>query len=238
MSAALIHFLNKDLFRTEEFTANGNFTVPKGVTNVIVIGWGGGGGGAGGTNSAGSGEGGDGGAGAMLGVAFSAVTSEAVLPVVIGAGGTAGPGGNINNSGGNGQNSTFNGITFVGGTGGQIATERDRLSGPVRGGIGEDSSPSTAAQAGDRSAFFTGGAAGTDGGSGTSVGGGGAAGPGGGGAAGANSPAPSGAGVNGNSAAANTGAGGGGGSEADSGTGGNGGAGGSGKIIIAWVEPN
>lgn len=132
------------------FAANGTWTCPRGVSEVVVIGCGGGGGG--GAGSAGGApnvqsSGGAGGGGALRGVHHVAVVAGTGYTVVVGAGGTAGAvsGGD----GGDGADSTFGGtITFPGGQGGLggvtqsgTPTTSYRLSPgghPVRGGIRHD----------------------------------------------------------------------------------------------------
>lgn len=86
--------------RFQAFSSNGSFTVPAGVTNVIVTGYGGGGGGSSGypTYSVSSDSGttiypgvnGTGGSAAIPGTFIATVTPGQVLTVTIGAGGTGG----------------------------------------------------------------------------------------------------------------------------------------------------
>lgn len=200
------------------FTANGTFTVPRGVTTVLVDIAGGGGGGGGGLNNSSSAGGGGGGEGSLDTV--SSVTPLTQYSVVVGAGGSAGAGGG---NGGNGGASSFNGISKAGGIGGQGTT-----SGQTGGAAG-------GASAGAGGNGNTGGGNGTAGSTGTGGGAGGAGGTGsspnyaGGGGGGA-----SGIGVTGGSGAvgalgSNGGAGGyggaGGGGASNQGAGGIGGAG-------------
>lgn len=50
MSGALIHFPDKGVWQLEEFTSNGTYNVPPGITTVYLYGCGGGGGGGGGND--------------------------------------------------------------------------------------------------------------------------------------------------------------------------------------------
>ncbi len=97
------------------FTANGTFTVPAGVTNIMVEVIGGGGGGA--SGSAG-GTRGCGGMGGGYGKSYFTVVPGANHAVVIGAGGTGAPGGpcSLGNTGGT---STFGSPVVIQSTGGQ-----------------------------------------------------------------------------------------------------------------------
>ncbi|MFC9298924.1 hypothetical protein ACFTWH_31965 [Streptomyces sp. NPDC057011] len=110
-----------------EFTADGRFTPPEGVTSVFVQAWGaGGGGGGGGGGGASFGGGGGGGAGAG-GLAWCAVavTPGQSYTVDLGSGGTAGGGGPISSpgtGGGTGGSTTFtapDSTTLVDAGGGQ-----------------------------------------------------------------------------------------------------------------------
>lgn len=117
--------------QSQIFTSNGNFTVPTGVTKLLVVGIGGGGGGGG------SGSGklgwlgldtddniaafeqpiqwggyGRGGEAAPLGVYDVTVTPAQVIAVTVGA---AGSGGTTTTDGSAGGSSTFGSITFPGG---------------------------------------------------------------------------------------------------------------------------
>lgn len=93
----------------QEFTANGTFNVPAGVSVVYVSGCAAGGG----AQYDGSNAPGPGGAGQSIVRKPMAVTPGSALPVVIGSGGATGSAG-----GGAGGNTTFNGLTLFGGTGG------------------------------------------------------------------------------------------------------------------------
>lgn len=110
---------------TQTFTSSGTFTVPAGVTSVLVTMVGGGGGGGGGYNdySCGGGGGG-GGAEAVSSTSLSVVRRESI-PVIVGSGGTGGtsPGCYTCSTGGNpgtsGGASSFGSYASVsGGTGG------------------------------------------------------------------------------------------------------------------------
>lgn len=112
--------------KIQEFTANGTWICPPGVTFVILNGYGGGGGGGGGgtggTVGPDSGAGGGGGGGATRINTFMAVTPGSTYTIVIGAAGAGGSGGAFG-SGGSGGTTQFylvpgNGIYMVGGGGG------------------------------------------------------------------------------------------------------------------------
>lgn len=139
---------------TQTFTNSGNYSVPSNVTTVTVQCWGAGGGGA--TRSGSNGRGGGGGGGAFACSTF-AVTPGAVLPVIVGEGGSA-------NS--DGEASSF-GNNWVYAPGGDGANQNSRN--------GADGAPEALAIG-----FIT--HSGGDGGNGSN--GGGSAGGGGGGAAG------------------------------------------------------
>ena len=101
------------------FTSNGSILIPSGatVTYLIVAG-----GGAGGSNQLyiggcnGGYQGAGGGAGGFL--SGSTTTTGGTFSAVIGAGGAPVEGGNFGDRGGNGENSTFMGLTAYGGGGG------------------------------------------------------------------------------------------------------------------------
>jgi hypothetical protein len=230
--------------RTSVFTANGTFTVPTDVNEIIVIGEGGGGGGGGG----GENSGGAGGNGAPILQARLAVTPAGTVAVTIGAGGaagTAGAGAGSGGTGGTGSDTVVGTLTFPGGTGGAPGTGTGAegaagvcILGASRGGKG---AAALSAAAGDRTQYAAGGTAGSafvntgDG----FPGGGGGAGFGAGGAGGDHkSTGAGGAGNPGTAAAANSGAGGGGGGGRPNTASnpGAGGAGGSGKVIIMYVS--
>jgi hypothetical protein len=232
----------------QKFTANGNFTVPAGITVLrrVVVASGGGGGGYGG--------GGGGGAGGVILLDNIAVTPNQVIGVVIGAGGAGGTVGS--QQGVNGVVSSFSGTSATGGGGGGGPSAAGNtvtpggagggsggnggVAGAFLGGSGGGGGGVTNDGGGGGGQFANGGMPGGTtagpGGAGYTAGGGGGAGPGFAGAGiggvglygnGANGGA---VGANGNTPAANTGGGGGGGGTG----GGNGGAGGSGFVLVAW----
>ena len=109
----------------QAFTSSGNFTVPTGVTRVKVTVTGGGG--AGGSNTVAP-AGGGGAAGSAISI-ISSLTSGAVIPVTVGAGGTASSG----STGGSGGTSSFGTyVSATGGAGGIGGTS----NGPMAGGAG------------------------------------------------------------------------------------------------------
>ncbi len=228
---------SQTLNRLAAFTSSGNFTVPQGVTTIIVsaCAGGGGGGGGGGTVGTTSGVGGGGGGGAGCGQSalkqVYAVTPGQTIPITVGGGGNGGAAGG--SGGGNGQQGTAGGNTVVG----TLLT----LTGGS-GGIGALGVTNAAAPAG------TGGGAGGSGGQGYPTGGAGLdgnyAGNGGtgsstpfGGGGGSGRAATTG-GVNGsNVLGTGYGAGGGGGGGAygsAANAGGPGGSGGGGVVYIEW----
>jgi len=110
---------------SQTFTASGTFTVPAGVTQLMVFIASGGGGGGGGKafNSSTSASGGGGGASAFFPPMLVAVTALSNIPVVIGTGGAGGVGLAYSQSytignGGNGGSSSFGSIAFNGSKGG------------------------------------------------------------------------------------------------------------------------
>lgn len=234
MSASVIHFLNKDLLRKQEFISNGTFNVPDKVDRVFVWGCGGGGGGGGAAPGDGfiSNGGGAGGGGAGGQLTLIEVTPLSAIPITIGTGGT---GGLASTSGTNGGDSSFGSTVFPGAKGGwgQVAglfTIGERIGkvggmGTYIGGV-SDSFGSVSTGSGQNSANYKGG---NPGGVGFPFGGGGA-----GGEFGAGGNGGISGGVGG-SAGANTGAGGGGGGSSST-VGGAGGNGGSGRIIVYWIE--
>lgn len=106
-------------YGVEEFTANGNWTAPPGVTQVILIGCGGGGGGGGGLSAQAADthtSGGGGGAGAIRGVSNYTVTPGSTYAIAIGSGGT---GGIVGGNGAAGTATSFDAaVFFTGGEGG------------------------------------------------------------------------------------------------------------------------
>ncbi len=224
----------------DQFTANGTWTCPEGVTEVLLIGCGGGGGGGGCAGLLR--PGGQGGGGAPFGVRRASVTPTTVYTVTIGAGGAGGVGAA---NGQDGFPTTFVhvptlSVLFNGGYGGAEFSTADREI-KTKGAGAQGGGPS---EQGGNSSGFAGGAGGpfaTIGGANTiklfgfqfgttsyEGGGGGGAGPFGNGAAAAISSNP------GQSAAGASGAGGGGASNF-AGTGGTGGAGGSGRLLVCYV---
>jgi hypothetical protein len=140
----------------QKFTANGNFTVPAGVTTIYVTAVAGGGGGGGGgasiatANAVGTGGGG-GGSGAPLVWEAYTVTPGAVHAITIGDGGIAGTGAsagtNDATAGGNGGDTIIGTLaTLTGGSGGG-AGQLASLS-LVTGGAGGSGVP-----AGESSSF-------------------------------------------------------------------------------------
>jgi hypothetical protein len=227
---------------SQTFNSSGTFTVPAGITQVMVIGCGGGGGGGGGGENAG----GAGGNAAPILVTTLTVTPAAVLTVTIGTGGTAGAAGVTSGSGGTGGtgvSSVFDILTFPGGVGGAPGTGTNSegtggvcIIGCARGGKGAATS---GASAGDSTAYASGGAAGSafvNAGDGYPGGGGGAGLGAGGAGADHKATGAGGAGNPGTAAAANTGGGGGGGGGRPNSASnpGAGGAGGSGKLIVIY----
>lgn len=94
------------------FMTSGSFTVPFGITRLLVeIAAGGGGGGGGGPGSLGGGGG-----GSSVNIAIYTVTPGDIIPITIGAGGAGGAGAGAPTSGSNGGSSIFGSfITLVGG---------------------------------------------------------------------------------------------------------------------------
>jgi hypothetical protein len=98
------------------FTANGTFTIPTGVSRVMIEMWGGGGGG--GASSGGVGNGGDGGGSGAYAKSLFTVTANITVTIGTGGAGGASPGGN----GGAGTASSVSGgavLTAGGGSGGK-----------------------------------------------------------------------------------------------------------------------
>lgn len=85
------------------FTTSGTFTVPAGVTGVVVEVWGAGGGGAGGPGSGGAGGGGAGGGGYAI-KRVTGLVPGATVSVTVGTGGAAGA---VAGNGGGGGSSSF-----------------------------------------------------------------------------------------------------------------------------------
>jgi hypothetical protein len=212
---------------TVVFTSSGTWTVPQGVTTILVSGCAGGGGGGGGgasnSTSGGAGSGGGGGAGQSVIKKTISVTPGSTITVTIGAGGSAGSGGAANGgsggNGGNGGNTT-------------LVTGSTTLLSLTAGSGG--SGGSGGGGAGGGSNGYPSGSYGTDGGVISGVGGMGASSPfGGGGGAGR---AGGGGGITAYGAYGYGSGGGGGGCAygTTTGTGGNGGTGAPGILIIEW----
>jgi hypothetical protein len=112
------------------FTSNSSWTAPAGVTNVILIGCGGGGGGGSGgaAQSIGTyGVGGAGGGGSVLCTVHATVVPNTSYTVTIGAGGTGGTGATASNgnSGNAGSDTTFGALATFYGAGSGIGGYRD-----------------------------------------------------------------------------------------------------------------
>lgn len=209
------------VMKAQEFLANGSFTIPAGVTGMLVTAVGAGGGGSG-TNS--TNAGGGGGGGETVYRKPIVVTPGAVITVTIGVGGAAG-----NSGGGNGGNGTA--TTF----GALVSADFGRGGTQTVGGAG-GGAHGGAAQAGDAAgnnatqlAFAVGGGGGYRTSTGTGFSGGKGIGAGGAAAGGGGSWGAG--GTQGTAAAANTGGGGGSGNSAATQAGG---AGGSGYLLVEW----
>lgn len=112
------------------FTTSGSWTVPAGVTKVLIVAFGGGGGG-GGNAGGGGGPGYKGGKGGRV-VGFSIVTPGANLAYTVGLGGN---GTNSDNAtGGTGNSTSFQGVTALGGGGG-VTYESPGSDGGSTGGV-------------------------------------------------------------------------------------------------------
>ncbi len=237
--------------RKAYFTSNGTWTAPAGITNILLVGCGGGGSGGsytypGGGTAYGNGAGG----GALQSTIYATVVPGTTYTITVGAGGA----GTTNNSGNDGSNTTFGSLaTFVGGGSGGVwqsinpgisvkdaswlpqsfANNVAPYPQPAMGGCGLGTVSNNNAGIGQLNSInaYAGGSAGTTSGN-YGGGGGGGAGPQGAGGSGGNGN-NAGVGGNGTAAAANTGAGGGGGG---GGTTGNptSGAGGSGYLYVIW----
>ena len=223
MSAGIIHFLDKDNIKSQTFLTSGSFTVPNGITRVIVEGQGAGGAGARSPYAQG------GGAGAH-GLRFLNVTPGENLSVVIGTGGSGLVGGirNGNNGGSTSVTGGSGSLLFPGGKGGLGSDDPGvfQLNGSGNGGSGGfvALSPGSATFQGDAS-----GQNGISGGGGTGFVG--LAGIGGGG--GGSAFGTGGNGSDGTPTAGGLGAGGGGRSN---GGGAAGADGGNGVVIIYWID--
>ena len=209
---------------SQTFTSSGTFTVPTGITSIMVVGSHAGAGGGGGGGAV-SGNGGDGGGGASSVYAYAKilkVTPAQTISITLGAGGAGGGGGAGGASGGGGAAGGAGGTTNIG-------TFNLNFLGSTAGGGGGGGGAGAGGAGG--------GGGGTYGGAG---GGGGASGGAGGGASGGifgystqatGGLVSSGGGGTGGTSDCNNGSNG----NSNSGTtGGAGGAGGSGKVIIYW----
>ncbi len=117
----------------QTFTTSGTYTVPPGVTSIVVNVWGGGGGGGGGNSSCTAQGSGSGGGGGGFAQSTLTVTPGEVYTVTVGAGGTAGP---YQADGGPGGSSTFTGVGgTVSATGGGQGLNALGC-GTVNGGVG------------------------------------------------------------------------------------------------------
>ncbi len=100
---------------TQDFTSNGSWTAPAGVTRVFLIGFGGGGGGGGGAGGGSSVAvptiGGGGGGGSMQSTIVVTVVPGTQYDIVIGAGGSGGSAGASGGSGTDGSSGTNGGDT-------------------------------------------------------------------------------------------------------------------------------
>lgn len=145
-AVANLGLINKGLAR---FTTSGSFTVPAGVTTIIVSGCGGGGGGGGSQtsiNTTVAGSGGGGGAGFVIRQPIT-VTPGQVLAVTIGTGGVGGAAGG-GTGGVGGTTSAGSIVNLLGGGGGSVGQSLansasggspGNLSGTITGGWGGDS---------------------------------------------------------------------------------------------------
>jgi hypothetical protein len=129
---ATIQLLVDRFLYVENIFASGNYTVPAGITELLVECWGGGGAGLGYPNVPQSTTGGGGGGGAYSASVVS-VTPGDVIPVVIGAGGvsTGGAG-----SDGGDTSWNFGAIVAKGGQGAGVTVTTAALGGQASGGIG------------------------------------------------------------------------------------------------------
>lgn len=116
-------------------SGSGNWTVPSGVTCVVIEGWGGGGGGGGG-NNAGGGTAGSGGGGGGYFRKTIKVTPGDSIAYSVGAGGAAGIEGNPGTNGTAGGTTTIAGGTYTanGGAAGQTASTGTPAGGTASGG--------------------------------------------------------------------------------------------------------
>ena len=133
------YLLKSENINTETFTASGTFTVPAGVTSVVLTGIGAGGGASSGGEAINSSSGGGGGgAGAAINdFPVTGLTPGASITVGVGSGGAGAAGSTIEqgNDGGDGVATSFGGyLTLPGGNGGVGAV--DSATGGVAGSSG------------------------------------------------------------------------------------------------------
>ncbi|WP_187359957.1 glycine-rich domain-containing protein [Chitinolyticbacter meiyuanensis] len=207
------------------FTASGSFTVPAGVTRVMVECWGGGGGG--GATDVVSGSGGGGGAGGY-GRGLYAVTPGQVIAVTIGSGGFGAAAGSTAGAGVGGTSSFGSMLSCTGGGGG-VSHYSGANGGPGGTPVGHNAG-GWSGQNGTSGVYSSGPIITA---SGYSVSGGSGGGPAGGAGCGGGGGSPS--GVSGQARAGGIGSGGGGAAGRD---GGNsytpGAAGGPGMVVVYW----
>ncbi len=214
--------------QSQTFTGNGTFTVPAGVTSIIIECWGGGGGGSNRGGAAGGGGG-----GAYTRGTISGLIPGNTMAVVVGSGGAAGSNGNPTSVGtisANGGSSTSNSRTggaggaasaiggnivasYSGGSGGNARAATSGANNEGGGGGGGSATITANGGVGESATTATGGAGGT----GTGAGGRGADGDG--------SP----------DAVAGTAPGGGGGGRGEGG--GTSKAGANGQVVVSWTQP-
>jgi phage-related tail fiber protein len=115
---------------SQTFTTSGTFTVPVGVTKILIQGWHAGGGGGGmGYNGNNSGRSGGGGASVRGDSFILSVTEGQQFTVTIGSGGAGGAYNVQPNSGGTGGTTTFGSYRFLGASGGTGGAGTYNLSG-------------------------------------------------------------------------------------------------------------
>lgn len=134
LKQALDLLYGSDVRGCQVFTSSGTFSVPAGVTDVVVEVWGGGGGGAGPNTSSVMANGG-GGAGGYAMKRVTGLIPGGTVAVTVGAGGTAQSG--VNVAGNNGGSSSFGAhCSATGGVGGIAGTwpNQDAPGGAGSGG--------------------------------------------------------------------------------------------------------
>ena len=235
LAGALIFAISHSSGQSQTFNANGTFTVPAGVTSIIIQCWGGGGAGGGNTTNA---DGGGGGGGGAYSSSVLTVVPGTAYTVTLGTGGTGSTGNGTN--GGDTWFGTAGTILAKGGTGGFA---------PVSGAGGVRGTGGAAAGCIGTTVYSGGnGGAGRDNNTGRGGPGGSSAGTGANGTSGttpwttivAGAP-PAGGGIGGDGGGAGvdgspgTIPGGGGGGSGDGNR--SGGNGASGQVIISWTQP-